>query len=264
LISRRINQRIASQGSDWLGILSIYSAEHDTFSDVNWATTMSKLGRVAGRDRTQMKRSDGYRAFVRDLSLKMTASPDLRHFALSGGVQAISNIMHAFAKLKVPTKDKNIAAVLSTVDSNSKWIVEAAVEKGYTQAISNTAWAFATLDVPAPSLFKKIDERASFLVDNGNPQNIANTAWAFATLNISAPSLFKKIDDRSSSLVENGDLRHISNTAWAFATLNVSAPSLFKKIDERASFFVENGKPQDIANTAWALATLYIQAPSVF
>jgi hypothetical protein len=202
-----------------------------------------------------MQKSETFVSFVRDLTRKMTASPELRHF---GGVREVSNIMHALAKLKVPSKD--IAGILNAVDSDSEWLMKS----GQPQAVANTAWAFATLNVPAQSLFKKIDERASFLVENWNPQEIANTAWAFATLNIPARSLFKNIDERASFLVENGLPQNIANTAWAFATLGIPAPSLFKKINEHASFLVDNGNPQEIANTAWAFSVLSYDAPALF
>jgi hypothetical protein len=138
------------------------------------------------------------------------------------------------------------------------------VGNGKPQEISNTAWAFATLNIPAPSLFKNIDEHAFSLVENGAPQEISNTAWAFATLNVPAPSLFKNIDERASRFVEKGTPQAIANTAWAFATLNTPAPSLFKMIEERASSLVESGAPQAVANTAWALAVLSHDAPAFF
>jgi very-short-patch-repair endonuclease len=113
-------------------------------------------------------------------------------------------------------------------------------------------------------LFKKIEERASFLVENGKPQEIANTAWAFATLNVPAPALFKKIDARASFLVENGIPRNIAITAWAFAALKTPAPALFKEIEERASVLVEDGTTQAFTNTAWACARLLCDAPALF
>jgi hypothetical protein len=252
---REINKRISKLNRDWQGILSVYSADHEDFNEVNWSTTMNKLGKIFGKDKQLMKQSDTFRTMIRDLSLRMTASPELQHF---GGAREVATIAHALAKLKVKSKD--VTDILNTVDNNSKWLLET----GNPQAIANTAWAFAALNTPAHSLFKRIGERASVLVDQCDPQAIANIAWAFATLNIPSPSLFKKIDERASFLVENGEPQAIANVAWAFAKGSYDAPMLFAAIDSRSKHILDAGNAQTISVTAMAFAELGIRPGSFF
>jgi hypothetical protein len=249
-------------GNDWQAILSIYSTERENFSSVNWATCSSKLGKMSPRDKAQMTRSELYGAFIRNLSLSMTASPELRHF---GGRREVVNITHSLAKFSNFRTDrqtsKAVANILDAVEINSDWLLE----ENSPHHVSNLAWAFAKFNRRATALFKKFDELAYDLVENGRPQAISITAWAFATLGIPAPALFEKIEeDAGKSIVENGSAQAISNTAWAFAALNFPAPALFGQIDARSSYLVENGTPQAIANTAWACATLGLAAPALF
>jgi hypothetical protein len=251
----QINKRIIARASSWRDILSIYSAEHGAFDAINWVTLVNKLAAVEPREWASMKRSGAYRALLRDLSIRMTASDKLSDF---GGVREVANIVHALAKLNLDDDIAYIILILRAVDSNAGWLVDS----GDPKSISMAAWAFAELRLPAPALFEKIEEHSSSLVDNGSPRNIANTAWAFAKLQIPAPALFKKIDECASFLVEDGDTQDVSVTAWAFAQQKTPAPALFEKISEQASFLVENGSQQAVAMTAWAFATLNIPLPA--
>jgi hypothetical protein len=253
-----INQRLNDAGDDWRGILSVYTAESARFNHMNWSATLSKLGRIMGRDAASMKSvklSFAYRDLIHNLSRAMVASPKLEKF---GDARAVSNIVHALAKMQATGDDVNF--IMQAVEANAEWLVG----NQNTQEIANTAWAFAKLHAPAPALFKKIEARASYIVENGDPQEIANTAWAFAKLNTSAPILFAKIEERASFLVENGKTQEVANTAWAFATLQAPGPTLFKKIEERAIFIVMNAKPQETAMLAWAFALYSNHASSLF
>jgi very-short-patch-repair endonuclease len=286
-----INNQIIQATGNWREILSIYAKEHPNFNSVNWATTLSKLGRLMHRDVKAMKQSDGFRALLRDLGTSMTAARELRKFGTS---RDVANIVHSLAKMAVPSND--VVDILSAVVAGAEWLVEAAdphtisntawafaklntpapalfekiderayclVESGTPQAIANTAWACATLNAPAPLLFEKIEERSAWLVKLGKPQEIANTVWAFAALKTPAPALCKEIEEHPMSVVGHGSAHAMSATAWAFATLNVAAPALFKKIDERASSLVDSAAPQAISNTLWAFATLRTPAPAL-
>jgi hypothetical protein len=130
------------------------------------------------------------------------------------------------------------------------------VVKGYPQYIANTAWAFATLNIPAPSLFKKIDERASLLIKNGKPQNIANTAWAFAALSYDAPALFAAIDSRSEYILDSDNDQNTANTALAFAELGIRPNLFFAGLEKRVSQFLLLANNQSVCNVCWSLVIL--------
>jgi hypothetical protein len=250
-----INKRILAQNRDWRGILSVYSVARSKYNHVNWATTISRLGKATTRvGSAEMKRSDAYHALISELSERMTASPDLADF---GEVRGVANILHGLAKLK-PTINLDIQFILNAAERNADWIVE----NGNPQEISNTVWAFATLKVPAPNLLRKIDERAVYLVENGDPQNLSNIAWACATMKIPANNTFRAIGDQPdmSAFVRSCGAQEIANLAWAFATLEVPSPDLFKCIDEQSpvivSAIMRNARPQEMANLAWAFASV--------
>jgi very-short-patch-repair endonuclease len=245
--SFKINKLLFEAGNDWRGILSVFTTEHVNFNHVNWATTLSKLGRLRERDVASMKLVGGFHDLIRDLSGEMTASPELKKF---GGVREVANIVHALAKMRASGDD--VDAILNATDNDAEWLVA----NGNSQEIANTAWAFATLNTPAPNLFKKIEERASFLVENGKPQEIANTAWAFATLGCDAPALFSAVDSCSEFLIEKGIPQEIANTATAFAEMGILPVSFFACLEKRAEDFLRRAIEQDICNVCWSLAVL--------
>jgi hypothetical protein len=254
-IGIEINKRLDDADGDWRAILSIYTAEHARFNHVNWATTLRKLSRLKEWDVESVKASYDFRDLLRNLSGKMTASPQLRKF---GGDRQVANILHALAKMRAT--GFKVDAIMDAVEANAEWLVS----NENPQAIANTAWAFAKLNTPAPALLRKIEERASSLVDNGKPQEIAMTAWAFAALDTPAPALFEKIEKRASFMVENGNPQDIAMTAWAFAKLRHDAPALFSAVDSRSQFLIDKGKTKEISNTAWAFAELAISPASFF
>jgi hypothetical protein len=232
-----INKRLNDAGDDWRGILPIYTAEHASFNDVNWATALGKLARIGGSDGESMKQSDGFRDLLCNLSRAMTSSPELKKF---GGESQVANIVYALASMRATGND--VDTIMQAVESDAAWLVDS----GLPQTIANTAWAFAKLRINAPILLKKIEDRASFLMESGKPHEIVNTAWAFARLDTRAPIFFRKVEERASFLVKNGDPQLIAKLKWAFAILNIPAPNLFNIIQKRASFLVESA-PQAIA-----------------
>ena len=51
-----MNKRIAALEGDWKGLLEVHKKEGGAFNDVNWATLVSKLGRLRTREMKDMKR----------------------------------------------------------------------------------------------------------------------------------------------------------------------------------------------------------------
>lgn len=258
--TREINSRIVSLGKnhhDWRGILELYRVERDHFNDINFATSMSQLGRI----RSLRKDDTRLEELMVDIA---THIAQRNHSAAAGGSwepRAIANVIHSVARMRL--KSDGARQLINTiVDGGID--MRLFVENGNPQAIANTAWACANLEVRCTALFEAINEKAAYLVENGNGQSIANTAWACATLGIYCPALFKAIDQEASYLVENGTPQAIANTAWACATLGFQCPALFKAIDENALYLTRKGQPQEIANTAWACATLGFVSPTLF
>jgi len=247
-----LNKQIGERDRDWKELLKFFEAEGGNFSGMNYATTVSKLGRFKGRDLSAMRKDKRYPNLIKSLEKVMTSSP-LSEFGQ--GARHVANAVHGLAKMNQPNK-----AIMSKVNEEAEWMVTT----GVPQAIANTAWSFASMDVKAPELFEEIEKQAPRIVKEGAPQAIANTAWAAATLGHWAPALFKEIETRASFLVKDGKPQEIANTAWAAATLGHSASALFEAIETRSSFLVKEGKPQEIANTAWAAATLGHSAPALF
>jgi hypothetical protein len=272
-ISFDINKRImAVQLRDWKSTLSIYSSDRASFNHVNWATVVSRLGKLSTfvPDRAALNRDPVFRSFLADLAVRMTAHPELRRF---GGVREVGNILHGLAKLREPHQKrphKNIQIIFDAAESDAAWLVQ----NGNLLTVLNTAWAFATLSVPAPNLFSEIDKRASSLIKTAKPREVSNLAWAFAKARCPAPNLTKEIDNRSAFLVEYGDPRASANLTWALAKLATltedanppenPAPAYFAAIQSHGARLVLKGNSTDVTNIAWAFATLGIEAPAFF
>jgi hypothetical protein len=182
----RINERLMEAGDDWQGVLAVWAEESEAFDDVNWATAVSKLRKSAPDDIAALKRSEQFGVFVRNLSLKMTASPALRDF---GSVRAVGGILQCLAKLDVDVE--LIEGILKAVNTkeNSDWIVQ----EGNALDIANTAWALAELDTPAPTLFKKIDDCYEKFLKAGGKRDIFVTIKAFTKLNAPSPNLTSQV-----------------------------------------------------------------------
>ena len=247
-----LNKQITERDRDFRELLKFATAEGANFNGVNWATTMSKLGRFRGADLYNLKKDERFPKLVQTISTAMTDKP-LSEFGQ--GARSVANIAHALAKMRQPS-----STIMNTIKNNAVFLVSSSSP----QEIANTAWSFATIGVKAPGLFEEIEKQAPRIVKEGKPQEIANTAWAAATLGHSAPALFREIETRAEFLVSAGKPQEIANTAWAAATLSHPSPNLFKQIERQAEFLVDQGTPQAIANTAWAAASLGQRAPALF
>ena len=241
-----INKAIVQLGCDhkWKEMLSMYEKQKGSFSNINYATTMSQLGRI----RSIRKDAPLLKAFLDDLSKKF----DVHGFAWIGN-QGIANIVHAIGKMHLSSNDSAMRIVRRLEDDDN---VTSLFENGTPQNISNSVWACAKLGIKSPNLFGELETNATWLVENGNPQNIANCVWACATLGIKSTNLFGELERNSTRLVENGTQQDIANCAWACATLRIKSPNLFGELERKATWLFQNGNSQDIANSVWACATL--------
>jgi hypothetical protein len=222
-----------------------------------------------------LRRSDEYRAFLSDLSAKMTESPSLADF---GETRQVANIMMALALVKGPelmllaaqagdykptlaerfVACADVLEIARAVSADAEWVVE----HGNPRAVANLAWAFASLNLPAPVLFKAIADRPHVVAASASPVDLARTVWAFATLKLVAPSVFKAVGERAAWLVAHGSPEDIANTAWAFGTLGIPAPELFQEISSRAEWLVQTGKHSHIAKIKKGYIQLGYKLPS--
>jgi len=249
-----INKEIVELGKkkELENLLEFIAKEEKQFSNVNYATAMSQLGRIRSFDGSDPR----FLTFLDSLSntINERGLPWIK-------VREASNIVYGIGKMQLNNNQsaKNILDWMSQAK-----IAKDFVEKANAQDISNAVWAFATLGIPAPALFANIEAHSNRLFKEGKPQDVAITAWAFATLGIEAPKLFAAIEAHSDWLVKEGNPQDGSNTAWALATLRTQAPKLFAHIEAHSEWFVKEGNPQAVANTAWAFATLGVEAPKMF
>ena len=51
-----MNKSIAALGGDWKGLLEVHKKEGRGFDHVNWATLVSKLGRLRMKEMSELKR----------------------------------------------------------------------------------------------------------------------------------------------------------------------------------------------------------------
>lgn len=285
------NTRITKLGREgnWKGMLAIHHKEKRNFNHVNYAMTMSQLGRIRSIDR----REPMFNTFLEDLAIQLNNRDPTWMKA-----RQISNILHATGKMRlqgVPAKrivqfvknqnnarrfvqeadpqaiaitvwafaemESKAPNVFSEIEKRAEWLIAEAD----AQAVANIALACAKLNVPSPNVFSEIDKRARSLFSGGNPQAVVNTAWACATLGVPLPKLFSEIERRVDWLVEKGNPQAVAILAWSFATLGVHSPTFFSSLDQRAEWLIEEGEPQAIANTAWSFATVgYEEATKFF
>jgi hypothetical protein len=158
--------------------MKLYEEEGESFNNINYATTMSQLGRIASLDR----QDPSFIAYLEDLSDRM------EQLGLSWiGVQGTANILHAIGKMQLKNQHTEKIVEFAVNDSNSEWLVR----NGKPQAIANAVWACAKLDFKPLALCQEVEKRSKWLVREGNAQDLANTVWAFAKLMIQAPSVFR-------------------------------------------------------------------------
>ena len=254
----KISKNISELGKagNWKEILYLYQEQKHGINAANFAAIMSQLGRIQG-----MRKDDPlFESVLDELSTKLHD----RGIAWQGtNPRQLATIIHAIAKMKLPTKDNSSAMKIMRFlgdDKTATWLFE----YGTPQAVSNCVWACGTLDIVSPDLFRLLDNRCEWLFEHGNPQDIANCVWTFGKLGIKSHNLFRLLDQHGEWLFKNGNTQDVANCIWACGTLGVKLPNLFRLLDQRCEWLFENGTPQNISNCVWACGTLGIESPNLF
>ena len=266
-------------------MLTLFLDESLDYNDVNYATTMSQLGRI----RSFPLDDPDFLVFFDDLANQIISNEDWIRNS-----RAISNVVHAIGKLQLlhqPATVKSSEKIMNFCSDYAETIVSSGTPQGianicwsiakqnYTasinfvqeaerqaswiltggagspQAVANLVWACATLGFEeAPHLLEQIEDQAEWVVRIGSPQAVGNTAWACATMGLSCPKLLSSMEQYSDRLVQEGTPQDLANMVWAGATLGQSTPNLLDELEQRSSWLVEMGSPQAIANVLWAFA----------
>jgi len=118
---------------DWNGLLELIIEEQINLNNVNYATTMSQLGRISSFDKSDPR----FLSFLNVLTLV------LEKRGLSWmGVRETANIVHAIAKMGL--QNQSTRHIFDWVSQPE--VATQLVNEGNPQAVANTAWAFATLE----------------------------------------------------------------------------------------------------------------------
>jgi len=253
-----LNKQILDLGrqQNWNEILLFYKQERKHFNNVNFATTMSQLGRIRNVNRMDQL----FISFLDDLANQ------LEERGLEAmGVRQIANIVHAIGKMHLKNACTRRIIMYVARPDNANWLVTTAAKESGTQSVASIAWAFAKLGIKSSGFFSELEmNHSKWLVKEGNPQAIANTVWAYATLDIESPRILAEVDRHAEKIVNEGYPQAVANTAWACAKLGTESPNLFSAIDNRAEWLIREGNPQAVANIVWACATLGIVLPKLF
>lgn len=225
---------------------------HVHFDHRNWASLLNQLKRYS-LDLAQEHHHNPLYNMLQLLQEKLVT--DLRAF----DPLAISNILHALAKLNVRN-----TRILETIDAHAEWLVASCTNKD-TQTLSILAWSFAKLKFRADRFFSCINDHApTWMQQHPSPQSVANIAHAFAKLQFRADQFFDLLNAHAHSWTRNAGPQEISNALWACGTLGYPAPNLCALIDQNALYLLRHGTPQALANIAWSCATLGCPAPTLF
>ena len=265
------NKQISLWGKqgNWKGILSIYEMESQHFNNVNYATAISRLQRISSNSSSTLKHiieHPTFQTFLTDLAFKM-------HHPNGGvqwiGIQGLSNIIHAIAKMEMQSTNESIQRIVSFAakPENAQSIVAYALRQQKTQPMSNICWSMAKLDDDETfvSFVSQVDPHVEALIQNATTQEIKDMAWSWAKIGVSSTKLFEAIEQHACRIVTEGKPQHISGTVWACATLGKQCPKLFAQIEHyRTAWLVDNGTSQAISNTALAFSKLNIAAPKLF
>lgn len=247
-----INQNIISLGekSDWDGILNEFAVNRPYFNDINYATALSRLGRLSPRlDDTR------FQNMLADIAEDLSDLSGIQRM----GIQGLSNILHALAKLNQHETLQTIIVSLED-DSTAKYIAE----NGTPQAIATILWAYAKGRIEAPNLCALVCKDANRLAGKATSRDVSNIVWALAKMGITDTTWFSTtLENQVSKIVNAKNLQDVVNCVWACATAGSSeCPRLFAVVEQQAPRFVR--KPQDMANAVWSFATLDIPSNRLF
>lgn len=248
----KINQNIVSLGekSDWDGILNEFAVNRPYFNDINYATALSRLGKLSPQsDDTRL------RQLFADVAEDLTDLVGIQRM----GIQGLSNILHGLVKLQ---EYDTLRTICATLEENAT--VAYVVKNGSPQAIATILWACAKARMEVPVLCELICRDADRLADAAKSRDIANIVWALARLGVTDTTWFSTtLENQVSKLVTAKNIQDVINCVWACSTAGSSkCPRLFALVEQQAPRFVRN--PQDISNAVWAFATLEIPSNRLF
>ena len=240
--AKRLNYRL-KDAKDYKGILRQVELNLDVFNEVNIATALHRLAKIA-RDSNEKSK------IMRDPrlgQLEQKARENMRLFT----PQQLSNSAWACATLSY-----NSMPLLRSIESQALL----KLDKFNSQDLTNTIWAYAKLGYKPKQLMAGIAREALSKLYDFNPQGLANTLWAFATLNHYGDQysdLLTGIATEAMTKIQNFNPQNLANSSWAYARLNYHPGDLLlEKIANAAVAKVEFFKPQELANLIWAMAKL--------
>jgi hypothetical protein len=179
------NKQILALGKNkkWREMLSLYQESSSQYNNINYATTMSQLGKI----RSVNKRDPSFIRFMDDLANSID-NKGLNWI----GCRPVANIVHAIGKMSLKSKSaKKIMDFVSQKDN-----AKAIALNGTPQEVANICWSIGKQGpLNNYSLFLvEAEKRSSWLIKEGTPQAAANTAWACATLGMQSQNLFAEIE----------------------------------------------------------------------
>lgn len=240
--AKRLNYKL-KDAKDWKGILRQVEMNLDTFNEVNIATALHRLAKIA-RDSNEKAK------ILRDprlSSLEAKAQENMKLFT----PQQLSNSAWACATLSY-----NSMPLLRGIEAEAMM----KLDRFNSQDLTNTIWAYAKLSYKPKQLMNGIAREALHKLYDFNPQGLANTLWAFATLNHYGDQysdLLTGIANEAMKKIQNFNPQNLANSCWAYARLNFHpGDMLLEKIANAVVAKVDYFKPQELANLIWAMAKL--------
>ena len=187
-------------------------------SPINYATAISRLGRVKRYDRQAVTTSPLFHQYLSTLQYHLETNFDafeLRH---------ISNIVHSLGKLEFCHE-----GLLNIVVQNTQAIVE---NNKAVQGVSNICWGLANIPnfTSGAEFFLSVLQRSEWILNEGSPQELANVAWSVAKAGINGPSVtafFNMIEQSAingtlcSLMPDRRNEQDIANLLWAAGTLKI-------------------------------------------
>ena len=151
-----INKEIISLGKDrkWREMLSLYQEKSKQYNNVNYATTMSQLGRI----RSLNKRDPSFLGFVKNLA-NLIEEKGLKWI----GIRQLANIVHCIGKISLQSHDVNRIMSFVLQEDTAKLIVS----KGKPQAVANICWSLAKQQIPLEDsaiFLRETEKRSAWLV----------------------------------------------------------------------------------------------------
>jgi len=240
--AKRLNYKL-KDARDWKGIMRQVENHLESFNEVNIATALHRLAKIArdSNDKTKVLRDPR----LSQLALKAQESISL--FT----PQQLSNSAWACATLSYYSN-----ALLKCIENEALQ----KLDKFNSQDLTNTIWAYAKLNYKPKLLMSGIASEALLKLHDFNPQGLANTLWAFATLNHFGdqyPDLLAGIARESSKKINHFNPQNLANSVWAYARMSYHpGEALLERVTQEAIAKVDLFKPQELANLVWAYAKL--------